>query len=116
MKQVAKETGKTNFEKMKSIARAYMRKRECSLQEAVYLLLPEFFEFFENLWINFSMIIEIFFNGTCQMTTFIGYMDSLCFVEFHSYHYVQSNTAEIENDCKPKVLNDELVEANHVSS
>ena len=31
MKQVAKETGKTNFEKMKSIARAYMRKRECSL-------------------------------------------------------------------------------------
>ena len=44
MKQAAKEAvnlNKTNFEQIKSVARAYATKRECSIQEAVYLLLPE---------------------------------------------------------------------------
>ena len=38
MKQAAKEafnSNKTNLEQMKSIARAYATKRECSIQEAV---------------------------------------------------------------------------------
>ena len=44
MKQVAKEalTGnKSDYEKMKAIAKAYITKRECSVQEAVYLIMPE---------------------------------------------------------------------------
>ena len=44
MKQAAKEainSNKTNVEQMKSVARAYATKRECSIQEAVYLLMPE---------------------------------------------------------------------------
>ena len=32
---------KNNFEQMKSIARAYTTKRECSVQEAVYHVMPE---------------------------------------------------------------------------
>lgn len=41
MKQAAKQTSqcnKSHFEQMKAIARAYVTKRECSVQEAVYLL------------------------------------------------------------------------------
>ena len=44
MKQVARETiarNKSDYEKMKAIARAYATKRECSVQEAVYLVIPE---------------------------------------------------------------------------
>ena len=44
MKQAAKEALsaiKTEFEIMKAIAKAYLTKRECSLQEAVYHILPE---------------------------------------------------------------------------
>ena len=32
---------KSDFEKMKTIDRAYATKRECSVQEAVYLVIPE---------------------------------------------------------------------------
>ena len=44
MKQAAKEasvSGKSNFEKMRAAARAYSTKHECSVQEAVYLIMPE---------------------------------------------------------------------------
>ena len=44
MKQAAKETGmsrKTELEKIRAAAKAYSKKRECSVQEAVYLLMPE---------------------------------------------------------------------------
>ena len=44
MKEAAKEafnTNKTNTEQIKSIERAYETKRECSVQEAVYLVMPE---------------------------------------------------------------------------
>ena len=44
MKQAAKEavtTNKSKFEQMKAIARAYATKRECSVQEAVYHIMPE---------------------------------------------------------------------------
>ena len=43
-KQAAKDAcnmNKNNFEQMKSIARAYATRRECSVQEAVYKLMPE---------------------------------------------------------------------------
>ena len=41
MKQATKEdfnTNKTNVEQMRSIARAYVPNRECSVQEACYLV------------------------------------------------------------------------------
>ena len=44
MKQAAREAlagNKSDCEKMKAIARAYATKRECSVQEAVYLVMPE---------------------------------------------------------------------------
>ena len=44
MKHAANETkslNKSKFELMKSIARAYTTKRECSVQEAVYHVIPE---------------------------------------------------------------------------
>ena len=44
MKQAAKEafvSGKSNFEKIKAIARAYLTKQEFSAEEAVYLVMPE---------------------------------------------------------------------------
>ena len=49
MKQAAKEAlnaSKTEFETMKAIAKAYLRKRERSVHEAVYYILPELW-FFE---------------------------------------------------------------------
>ena len=44
MKQAAREAIKMNhdsYEQMKDIAHAYIRKRECSVQEAVYHIMPE---------------------------------------------------------------------------
>ena len=44
MKQAAKEyrdMNKNNFEEMKSISQAYASKREVSVQEAVYHVMPE---------------------------------------------------------------------------
>ena len=44
MKQALKETlesGASYYEQMKSVAHAYSSKRECSLQEAVYHIMPE---------------------------------------------------------------------------
>ena len=44
IKQAAKEAlirNKSDYEKMKSIARAFATRRECSVQEAVYLVMPE---------------------------------------------------------------------------
>ena len=43
MKQAAEEAlngNKSEFETMKNIAKAYATKRECSVQEAVYHVLP----------------------------------------------------------------------------
>ena len=59
MKQAAKEalnTNKTNIEQMRSISRAYQTKRECSVQEAVYLVMPE-------LWLRKSFPCVVFANS-----------------------------------------------------
>ena len=48
-KQAAKEalnTNKTNIEQIRSISRALQAKRECSMQEAVYLVMPELWRSF----------------------------------------------------------------------
>ena len=59
MKQTAKEElsgNKSHYEKMKAIARAYATKRECSVQEAVYLVIPE-------LWLRKIFPKVIFLNS-----------------------------------------------------
>ena len=59
MKQAAKEafnSNKTNIERMRSIARAYANKRECSFQEAVYILMPE-------LWLRKTFPCVLFANN-----------------------------------------------------
>ena len=59
MKQAAKEafnTNKTNIEQVRSIARAYVTKRECSVQESVYLVMPE-------LWLRKSFPGKVFANS-----------------------------------------------------
>ena len=59
MKQAAKEAlsaSKTEFETMKAIAKAYLTKRECSVQEAVYHILPE-------LWLQKIFPKVIFLNS-----------------------------------------------------
>ena len=58
MKQAAKEAkelNKSSYEQMKSIAKAYITKRECSVQEAVYHVMPE-------LWLRKSYPCVIFIN------------------------------------------------------
>ena len=59
MKQAAKESAalnSTNKEQMKKIARAYLTKRECSVQEAVYHIMPE-------LWLRKCSPAVIFANS-----------------------------------------------------
>ena len=59
MKQAAKDAcnmNKNYFEQMKSIARAYATKRECSVQEAVYHVMPE-------LWLIKCSPGVLFANG-----------------------------------------------------
>lgn len=59
MKQVAKEayqSGKSALEKMKAIPRVYSRKKKCSVQEAVHLLMPE-------LWLRKTFSKVIFLNS-----------------------------------------------------
>ena len=59
MKQAAKEAIKKNlssYEQMKAIYRAYMTKRECSVQEAVYHVMPE-------LWLRKPFPRVIFANS-----------------------------------------------------
>ena len=59
MKKAAKKVlnaSKTEFETMKAIANAYSTKRECSVQEAVYHILPE-------LWLQKIFPKVIFLNS-----------------------------------------------------
>ena len=59
MKQAAREAIKMNYysyEQMKAIAHAYITKRECSVQEAVYRIMPK-------LWLRKSYLHIIFANS-----------------------------------------------------
>ena len=60
MKQAAKEVGMS--EKMGAIAKAYSKKMECSVQEAVYLLMPE-------LWLRKTFPKVIFVNSNVKSVT-----------------------------------------------
>ena len=59
MKQAVKDAineKKSDFERMKAIARAYATKMECSVQEAVYLVMPE-------LWLRKTSPKVLFLNS-----------------------------------------------------
>ena len=59
MNQAAKEAtscNKSKLELMKSVARAYITKRECSVQEAVYHVMPE-------LWLRKTFLGVLFANS-----------------------------------------------------
>ena len=68
MNQVVREafiSGKSDFAKMKAIAKAYASKRECSVQEAVYSLMPE-------LWLRKVFPRVIFLNSNMPEKKDIG--------------------------------------------
>ena len=150
MKQAAKKAlsaSKTEFETMKAIAKAYSTKRECSVQEAVYHILPE-------LWLREIFPKVILFNSNMpekryrifkkkwqidelpedsteifQRYTLDRYLDrpdesfkngmyreisNMCFSEFLSLFYPKSRTTkDLENDYRPVILDDELLETHH---
>ena len=59
MKQAVKDAingKKSGFERMKAIARTYATKKECSVQEAVYLVMPE-------LWLRKTFPKVLFLNS-----------------------------------------------------
>ena len=66
MNQAAKEAFKMNldhYEQMKAISRAYITKRECSVQEAVYHVMPE-------LWLRKTYPRVIFANSNLPENRF----------------------------------------------
>ena len=56
LRKEASVSGKSNFEKMRAVAGAYFTKRECSVQEAEYLVMPE-------LWLRKTFPKVIFLNS-----------------------------------------------------
>ena len=80
MKQAAKETsgsGWLNFEKMKVVARAYCdcTKCECSMQEAVYLVMPK-------LWLQKKIPKMIFLNSTFLKNTTRFFVEKMTWTNF----------------------------------
>ena len=59
-----------------------------------------------NRYINRSNVT--FGSGKCDM------LDSFCFAEFLRYYYLASGESK-DNDCQSKILQDDLIEHNHVS-
>ena len=136
-----------NYQQMKSVASAYVNKRECSIQEFVYHILA-------GQWLRKIFPGVIFANSNlpekryriCRdekdiselpedstnifkrnmidryidrpsVTFSIGkyaILDSFCFAEFLRYYYLASGESK-ENDYQPKILQDDLIEHNHVS-
>lgn len=144
MRQAAKEASlmnKTTYEQMKSVARAYVTKRECSIQEAVYHVMPE-------LWLRKSFPAVIFANSNIPENRYkvccseeeikelpedsidifkrnmldrpnakfskgkYAIVDALCYAEFLSHYYLKTNDHS-ENDNQPTVLVDDIIEENH---
>ena len=70
MKQAAQNAwtmSKSNFEQMKSIARAYATKRECSVQKATYYVMPE-------LWLGNCSPVVIFANSNLPESRYRMYL------------------------------------------
>ena len=152
MKQAVKDSingKKSDFERMKAIARTYATKRECSVQEVVYLVMPE-------LWLQKTFPKVLFLNSNIPekryrifqnkeeihelpedstdifqrnmldryidrpdknfMAGRYSAIDAMCFAEFLSYYYIAPKSVkDKESGCQPVVLDDELMESNHVN-
>ena len=142
MQQAVKEVAENDFDKfqqMKSIAHAYASKRECSVQEAVYHIMPE-------LWLRKIFPGVIYANSNLpekRMRMVISekeiaelpddstdiykrnmidrYIDrpaleiieQLCYAEILKRYQLVPKVDE--NDCQPEELVDEIVEVNHTS-
>lgn len=55
----AQDSDKSQFEKMNSIDKVYNSNRKCSVQEAVYLTMPELWYGLENVFQLFNLLIQI---------------------------------------------------------
>ena len=146
-----KELDKDKFETMRKIAQAYSDNRECSVQEAVYQLMPE-------LWLRKGYPQVMFVNTNLPDNRFHMFkpeeeltelpedsenvfkknildryidrptkdwkngqfkeMDDLCYAQFCSYYELDRKIdyAELINDNQPVILNDAIVEENHVEN
>ena len=151
MKQAVKDAingKKSGFERMKAIARTYATKKECSVQEAVYLVMPELWlrkTFPKVLFLNSNIpekryriirnkeeIDELPENSTdiFQRNMQDRYIDRphrnfiagryntidvMHFVEFLSYYCIAPKSVKgKESDCQPIVLDNKLMESDHV--
>ena len=140
MKQAFKESlerGAGSYEQMKSVAHAHVSKRECSLQEAVYQVMPELWlrkVFPGVLYVNsnipekrvrmMSSKKEIFelpedstdiYKRNMVSRDLIRPHDEmfehLCYALFIKRYLLKTNP--IENNSQPEELIDKLVEINH---
>ena len=143
MEQAFKESlerGAGSYEQMKSVAHAYASKRECSLQEAVYKIMPELWlrkVFPGVLYVNSSIpekrvrmmlskkeIAELPEDSTdiYKRNMMNRYMirphdalfEQLCYALFIKRYQLQ--TKPTENVSQPEELVDELLEINHSTS
>ena len=133
LKQAVKDVinrKKSDFERMKGIAWAYTTKRECSVQEAVYLVMPEFWlrktfpksnnpEMRYRMFQNKEEIDELPEDSTdifqCILLdryidrpdkNFMGgrysAIDAMCFAEFLSYYDIAPKSIkDKESYCQP---------------
>ena len=102
-----------SYEQMKSVAYAYINKRDCSIHECVYHILPE-------QWLRKNFLGVIFTNSNVPEKRFrvvdrfidrpytrssgakLAVLDTLSFDEFSRYYYLPSNPKYKENDYQPE--------------
>ena len=99
--KTAKELNYSKFEQMKLIARAYTTKRECSVQECVYLILPE-------LWLR-KTFPKVEFANTNVLSKRVKMClskEKLEELDSSSCDIYQKNNADryTERPCKPEAL------------
>ena len=99
--KTSKELNYSKFEQMKSIARAYTTKRECSVQECVYLILPE-------LWLR-KTFPKVEFANTNVLSKRVKMClskEKLEELDSSSCDIYQKNNADryTERPCKPEAL------------
>ena len=140
MKQAFKESlerGVGSYEQMKSVAHAYVSKCECSLQEAVYQVMPELWlrkvfpgvlyansnipEKRVRMMLSKKEILELPEDSTDihKRNVVSRYLirphdevfEHLCYALFIKRY--QLKTKPIENDSQPEDLIDKLIETNH---
>ncbi|XP_066911767.1 uncharacterized protein [Clytia hemisphaerica] len=146
-----KELEKDKFETMQKLAQAYSDNRECSVQEAVYQLMPELWlrkGYPQVMFVNTHLPEERFhmFKSEEELVelpedsedvfkknildryidrpnrTFSNgkyrEIDSLCYAQFCSNFELdkKNDYAELINDSQPNVLDDTVVEENHVEN